>query len=215
MDQKSANAQDLPDEQLVAKILGGEKDYFEWIIRRYNQRLFRIGMSVLNNDALAEEAMQATYINAYEHLGSFENRSSLGTWITRIMVNECLAEKRRQERARKAVGQLNINQSTMTTPANILVNRELGAILENAVTALPEKYRLVFVLREIEKLSVRETASALSIEEPNVKTRLNRAKTILRDNLNGYMQEQVFHFHLTRCDRIVGKVLGELGIGVA
>jgi RNA polymerase sigma factor (sigma-70 family) len=100
----------------------------------------------------------------------------------------------------------------MTTPANILANRELGAILENAVTALPEKYRLVFVLREIEKLSIRDTALTLDIEEPNVKTRLNRAKTILRDNLNGYMREQVYPFHLTRCNQIVAGVFSRLGI---
>jgi RNA polymerase sigma factor (sigma-70 family) len=212
MDHTIIQAQDLPDDELVAKILAGQKHYFEWIIRRYNQRLFRIGMSILNNDAQAEEAMQASYISAYEHLGKFEKRSSLSTWITRIMVNECLSEKKKQEKMKAIMAGMNTNPTTMTTPANILANRELAAILENAVTALPEKYRLVFVLREIEKLSIRDTALTLDIEEPNVKTRLNRAKTILRNNLNGYMQEQVYPFHLTRCNQIVAGVFSRLGI---
>jgi RNA polymerase sigma-70 factor (ECF subfamily) len=90
------------------------------------------------------------------------------------------------------------------------VTKELGAVLENAVAQLPEKYRLVFILREIEEMSVRETSEALSIEEPNVKVRLNRAKTMLRSSLNGYMKDHVYPFHLSRCDRIVGRVLDYL-----
>ncbi|MCW3127773.1 MAG: polymerase sigma factor, sigma-70 family [Bacteroidetes bacterium] len=98
----------------------------------------------------------------------------------------------------------------MSTPAQELVNKELNAVLEKAVAQLPEKYRLVFVMREIEEMSVKETSEALSLEEPNVKVRLNRAKVMLRDNLNGYMKDQVYGFHLTRCDRIVNAVLSRL-----
>jgi RNA polymerase sigma factor (sigma-70 family) len=104
------------------------------------------------------------------------------------------------------------NFVTMNTAVNELANKELSGALQQAVAKLPEKYRLVFVLREIEDLSVRETSAALNIEESNVKIRLNRAKTMLRENLNCYMKDYVYSFHLTKCDRIVNNVLNRLGI---
>jgi RNA polymerase sigma-70 factor (ECF subfamily) len=201
----------VPDQELIARIQGGEKRLFEVLIRKYNQRLYRIGMSILENDMETEDAMQAAYINAYEHLSGFEQRSSFGTWLTRIMINQCLEQKRRKKQAPVNFEQTD-NVINMTTPFNELVNKELSHVLENAITQLPEKYRLVFVLREIEDMSVRETSATLQIEESNVKVRLNRAKTMLRENLNSYMKDRVYSFHLTRCDRIVTNVLNHLGI---
>jgi RNA polymerase sigma factor (sigma-70 family) len=227
MDLTILPTEQIPDALLIGKILSGEKKLFELIIRRYNQRLYRIGMSILNDDAEVEEAMQVAYISAYEHLGQFENRSSFNTWITRILLNECLAQKKRRRRfSTERVtaegeaagrdpfekGQSSQNSINMKTPANVLVNKELKAVLEEAVAQLPEKYRLVFVLREIEEMSVKETAGTLNIEEPNVKVRLNRAKTMLKDHLQGYMKDQVYNFHLTRCDRMVETVFGKLGL---
>ncbi len=201
----------VPDQELIARIQGGEKRLFEVLIRKYNQRLYRIGMSILANDMETEDAMQAAYINAYEHLSGFEQRSSFGTWLTRIMINQCLEQKRKKKQAPVIFEQTD-NVISMTTPLNELVNKELSHVLENAITQLPEKYRLVFVLREIEDMSVRETSATLQIEESNVKVRLNRAKTMLRENLNGYMKDRVYSFHLTRCDRIVNHVMNHLGI---
>ena len=201
----------VPDQELIARIQGGEKRLFEVLIRKYNQRLYRIGMSILANDIETEDAMQAAYINAYEHLSGFEQRSSFGTWLTRIMINQCLEQKRKKKQAPVNFEQTD-NVISMTTPLNELVNKELSHVLENAITQLPEKYRLVFVLREIEDMSVRETSATLQIEESNVKVRLNRAKTMLRENLNGYMKDRVYSFHLTRCDRIVNHVMNRLGI---
>jgi RNA polymerase sigma factor (sigma-70 family) len=201
----------VPDQELIARIQGGEKRLFEVLIRKYNQRLYRIGMSILENDMETEDAMQAAYINAYEHLSGFEQRSSFGTWLTRIMINQCLEQKRKKKQAPVNFEQTD-NVISMTTPFNELVNKELSHVLENAITQLPEKYRLVFVLREIEDMSVRETSATLQIEESNVKVRLNRAKTMLRENLNGYMKDRVYSFHLTRCDRMVNHVLNHLGI---
>jgi len=100
----------------------------------------------------------------------------------------------------------------MDTPAHTLMNKELATALENAIADLPEKYRLVFVLREVEDLSVKETADVLMLEESNIKVRLNRAKTMLRENLSGYVKKSVYAFHLTRCDRIVGRVFNKLQI---
>jgi RNA polymerase sigma-70 factor (ECF subfamily) len=201
----------VPDQELIERIQGGEKRFFEVLIRKYNQRLYRIGMSILANDMETEDAMQAAYINAYEHLSGFEQRSSFGTWLTRIMINQCLEQKRKKKQAPVNFEQTD-NVISMTTPLNELVNKELSHVLENAITQLPEKYRLVFVLREIEDMSVRETSATLQIEESNVKVRLNRAKTMLRENLNGYMKDRVYSFHLTRCDRIVNHVMNHLGI---
>ena len=98
----------------------------------------------------------------------------------------------------------------MTTPASVLANKELSTVLENSIARLPEKYRLVFVLREIEEMSVRQTSETLNIEESNVKARLSRAKTMLRENLSGFMRENVYSFHLLRCDRIVSNVLSRI-----
>jgi RNA polymerase sigma-70 factor (ECF subfamily) len=201
----------LPDEELVQRILAGEQRLFELLIRKYNQRLYRIGMSILENESEAEDAMQTAYINAYQHLSRFEQRASFGTWLTRIMLNQCYEQKRRSKPILTNFEQTD-NFVNMKTPANELANKELSNVLEQAIAQLPEKYRLVFVLREIEDLSVRETSAALNIEEPNVKVRLNRAKTMLRNHLNSYIKDQVYSFHLTRCDRIVSNVFRHVGV---
>lgn len=207
--QPNAILNQTPDEDLVKMISAGQKQLFEVIIRRYNQRLFRIGMSVLGNDAEAEEAMQAAYINAYEHLSQFEFRSAFGTWLTRIMLNQCYKARRDHLRA-SPIPQDSENLINMKTPENIMASKELSEVLENAIGALPEKYRLIFVLREVEALSVKETAEIAGIQSANVKVRLNRAKTMLRDSLHSYIKDSVYPFHLSRCDRIVSHVMDRI-----
>jgi RNA polymerase sigma factor (sigma-70 family) len=201
----------IPDAELVKRVLEGEKRVFEVIIRRYNQRLYRIGMSILNSNMEVEDAMQTAYINAYEHLAQFEHRSSFITWLTRIMLNQCYEQKRKSQLLVANAEQAH-NITNMKTPVNILVNKELSGALENAIVRLPEKYRLVFMLREMNDLSVKETAEALNIEEANVKVRLNRAKSMLREHLNSYMKDHVYSFHLTRCDIVTNHVLAYLKI---
>jgi RNA polymerase sigma-70 factor (ECF subfamily) len=210
MDRIIAQTEHVPDELIIKKILGGEKNFFELIIRRYNQRMFRIGMSVLNNDAEAEDAMQTAYIKAYEHLHKFENRSSFSTWLTRIMLNECLAQKKKRQRFSNETEVQPENSTIMATPDHILMNKELNGILENAFSKLPDKYRLVFILREIEEMSVKETGELLEIEETNVKVRMNRAKSMLRENLKEYIKDHVYTFHLLRCDRMVNHVMSHI-----
>lgn len=201
----------IPDTELISRIIEGEKKLFEVIIRRYNQRLYRIGMSLLNNEVETEDAMQTAYIRAYENLSHFEHRSAFTTWLTRIMLNQCYEQKRKQAQRANAIKETD-NYINMKTPANILANKELSVALEAAIEELPEKYRLVFVLREIEGMSVHETSEVLDIEEPNVKVRLNRAKSMLRGNLLSYFQEQVYHFNLVKCDRVVDYVMKYLNI---
>ncbi|WP_341840455.1 sigma-70 family RNA polymerase sigma factor [Chitinophaga caseinilytica] len=201
----------IEDAPIIERILAGEKRLFELLVRKYNQRLYRIGMSVLDDEAEAQDAMQTAYIKAYEHLSGFENRSQFSTWLTRIMLNQCLEQKRKA--GYRLTGMEHpLNPIHMKTPANELANKELNAILERAIAQLPEKYRLVFMLREIEDLSVRETAETLTIGETNVKVRLNRAKTMLRRSLEGYMKDHVYTFHLSKCDTVVFHVMQQLGI---
>jgi RNA polymerase sigma-70 factor (ECF subfamily) len=122
------------------------------------------------------------------------------------MLNQCLEQKRKNTLAKSRV-EAPQTLLHMQTPDHELGNKELTRLLEAAVGQLPEKYRLVFVLREVEELSVKETSEVLSIEPANVKTRLNRAKSMLRGQLQGYMKDHVYSFHLSRCDRVVSAVL--------
>ena len=202
----------LNDEEIIARILHGEKDLYSMIVRRYNQRLYRVGMSIINDDTEVEDAMQVAYINAYENLGKFAFRSSFPTWLTRILINECLLRLRKRK---KSISMNDENMENVVrqdneprTPVTATINSELRSILNDAIRRLPEKYRSVFVMREIENMNIAETKECLDISEVNVKVRLNRAKVMLRDILSAqYSKDDILHFHLSRCDRMVEKVM--------
>jgi RNA polymerase sigma-70 factor (ECF subfamily) len=206
-----------PDDELITKILQGEKNLYAIIVRRYNQRLYKVGISILNDETEVEDAMQVAYINAYEHLCKFAFKASFSTWLTRILINECLL------RLKKRGNTITMNDDNMEnelpyrqtgetqTPATKVLNSELKTILDDAIRKLPEIYRTVFVMREIENMNVAETQECLSISEVNVKVRLNRAKAMLRDLLsNYYRKEDILHFHLSRCERMVDKVMSQI-----
>lgn len=200
--------QTLSDEEIVERVINGEKFLYENLIRKYNSRLFRIAMSIINDDMEAEDIMQTAYINAYLQLASFGKRSSFGTWLTRILINESLLHKKRKQRFTDILAQKQAVEYHHETPLNHLMNKELKDILENAILTLPEKYRLVFVMREIEEMSTSETMEVLNIGESNVKIRLNRAKEMLRNELSSqFRSKELFGFHLTRCDRVVNFVM--------
>lgn len=207
--QEPIQLREISDETLIINVLSGDKPAFEYLIRRYNQRLFRIGMSMLGNESDVEDAMQSAYINAWLNLGRFRGESAFGTWLTRIMLNQCL-EQQRKNRLMKSTILQSDNAMNTRTPGSELANKELSSLLENAMSRLPEKYRLVFVLREVEDLSVKATSEVLEIGVSNVKTRLNRAKAMLREDLKGYMKENVYAFDLKRCDRIVAGVFAAI-----
>jgi RNA polymerase sigma-70 factor (ECF subfamily) len=203
----------LSDNEVIKRVLLGEKDLYAIIIRRHNQRLYRVGMAIINNDAEVEDAMQVTYINAWENLGKFKFLSSFSTWLTRIMVNECLRIKKRKHFLEMKEEVINWSQQNMKQPNAVskLVNDELKKAMERAIQDLPEKYRAVFILRELEEMSVAETKECLAITEVNVKVRLNRAKSMLRNSLSGiYKSTDVFEFHLSRCDRMVDNVMKQI-----
>src|SRR6187401_1665502 len=205
-------SESLNDDEIIARILNGEKDLYSIIVRRYNQRLYRVGISMINDDAEVEDAMQVAYINAYENLGKFAFRSTFPTWLTRIFINECLLRLRKRKKS------ISMNDENMEnvmrqdkvpqTPVTTTVNSELRSILNDAIRQLPETYRTVFVMREIEKMNIAETKECLNISEVNVKVRLNRAKAMLRDILSvQYTKDDILQFHLSRCDRMVDVVM--------
>jgi len=207
------------EEEIIKKIVAGEKKLYEIIIRKYNTRLYRIGMSIVNDDDEVEDIMQNAYIKAYENLIKFEGKSSFGTWLVRILINESLLQLKKkkrfvsmedQENNKTIVSRLN-GLSEKETPSTSLINKELAKALENSLSELPEKYRMVFVMREMEDMSIAETMSLLEISEANVKVRLNRAKQMLRSKLDGfYKSDQLLQFQLLRCNKMVENVLSRI-----
>jgi RNA polymerase sigma-70 factor (ECF subfamily) len=200
----------LPDSEIISRVLAGERDHYALLIKKYNSRLYRVCMSILGEDAEAEDAMQVSYIRAFENLEKFESRSSFSTWLTRILINECLLRLKKKKRTSFMRDKLENNDSVTSTvtPLNRLLQSEMKQVLENAIAGLPEKYRVVFVMREIEDMNVAETRECLGLSEANVKVRLNRAKALLRNSLSAlYNKEDILSFHLTRCDRVTRNVM--------
>ncbi|MBA4056864.1 MAG: RNA polymerase subunit sigma-24 [Marivirga sp.] len=201
----------LTDEEIVARIINGEKHLYELLIRKYNRRLYRISRSIINEDEEVEDIMQTAYLNAYTNLKAFKNKSMFSTWLTKILINESLLHKRR----RIKLDQILIEKHELNyhdeTPLTGLMNSELKIILEKSIAVLPEKYRLVFVMREIEEMSTNETMETLNLTESNVKVRLTRAKEMLRDALSShYRFSGIYDFHLTRCDKITNQVMAQI-----
>ncbi len=211
----------LTDEEVAARVLTGEKELYEIIMRRYNQRLFRICRTYVDDADDAEDVVQQAYINAYEHLADFQGRAQFSTWLTRIMINEAMRRRKLRQRSiplapvvagqAEHVGQLHIQMSNEDTPEEALMHDELKNVIERTIDELPQKYRSVFVMREIEEMSVAETSDSLGISTANVKVRLNRAKEMLRHRIGKvYRDARVYHFELVRCDRIVAHVLSHV-----
>jgi RNA polymerase sigma-70 factor (ECF subfamily) len=204
----------LTDEDIVDRILAGERALFEVLMRRHNQRLYRAVRSVLR-DGEAEDAMQQAYLSAFAHLDQFQRASSFSTWLVRIALNEALTRVRKQRRM-IAVGdpdQLEgIEADTMAIERRAEA-RELVQLLEGVVDELPETYRTVFLLREVEGMSTAEAAGCLDLTESALKVRLHRAKALIKEALADRVGEtamQAFRFDATRCDRVVKAVLDQL-----
>lgn len=208
----------LSDEDVVARVLAGETALFEIIMRRHNQRLFRTARGILKSDAEAEDALQQAYLSAYAHLGQFAGEAKLSTWLTRIVLNEAMLRSRRRIRLAE-VDIAGEGEETMSSsgrgdsPEDQTAHRELTGLLEAAIDELPEIYRIVVMLREVQELSTAETAACLDLTEDAVKVRLHRAKTLLRETMAARMEAkapEAFAFMGARCDRIVAGVLAAL-----
>ena len=211
-----SKTREIPDSDVITRILQGEKDLYALLVRRYNARLYRVGMSILNDDVETEDAMQVAYIKAYENLSKFSFSSAFATWLTRILINECFLRLKKRKDSINQKGNIMAHELQHQNTADAsekVMNAELRKILEQAILELPEKYRAVFVMREIEDMNVAETKACLDISAINVKVRLNRAKALLRKTLNEfYKKEDVFNFHLSRCDKMVQQVLYKIGV---
>lgn len=203
----------LSDEEIVVRILGGETALFELLMRRYNQRLYRITRAIVRNDGEAEDVVQDAYVRAFEHLDQFAGRARFSTWLTRIAVHEASARVRRRGR------QIDIEESMPTLasaaagPEQRAADHELAQAIEAAVEALPRVYSSVFILREVEGLSTAETAACLDINAETVKTRLHRARALLRNHIAariGVAARETYQFAGARCDRTVAAVMARI-----
>ena len=211
----------ISDDDVVSRVRAGETGLYEMLMRRYNQRLFRVIRSVVMNDDEAEDVLQEAWVRAYEHLDQFAGRASFSTWVTRIAFHEALARTRKNRRwtplenpEGEIMAEAERRQTTAETPEMQAERSQLGRMLQAAVDGLPETYRSVFVLREVEQLSTTETAECLELSEEAVKTRLHRSRALLRRDLEsrlGPAISEAYAFLGARCDRIVMRVLERIG----
>ena len=213
----------LDDAEVIRRVKEGEPALYEIVMRRYNQRLYRVVRSILGNAADVEDVVQEAWVRAYRALDRFEGRSSFATWLTKIAVHEALARARRSIRlvplpdgGEDDAGPLPALRSSAPDPEQDAARHELLRLVEEAVDQLPDSFREVFVLREVEQLSQAETAECLGVKEETVKTRLHRARARIESHLlarTGQALRTAFAFGHSRCDRIVDSVLARIARG--
>ena len=213
----------LLDEEVVARVRDGETALYEILMRRYNQRLFRIARAILRDDDEAEDVMQDAYVRAYSSLHQFAGKAKFSTWLAKIAVHEAFSRLRK----RKRVQEISVTpdrqdrsieevKSSDPGPEQQALQQETASLLEIAVDSLPDLYRTVFVLRNIENLSTAETAACMDVTEETVKVRLLRARRMIREDLYlraGATNAQAFQFMGARCDRIVNRVFRAVAAG--
>jgi RNA polymerase sigma-70 factor, ECF subfamily len=209
----------LTDEQVVSHILAGQTALFEILMRRYNERLYRVARAIVRDDGEAEDVMQQAYVNAYAHLRQFAGNARFSTWLTRIAINEALARATKRGKYEPLDDDFSNVERFMAErrspdPERQVFTGELRVLLEWAIDELPDGAREVFVLREVEGLSTAEAAAALAVSEDVIKTRLSRAKASLRRAVaerTGAAAPEVFRFYRPRCDRLVARVMSIIG----
>ncbi|MCL6266161.1 RNA polymerase sigma factor [Flagellimonas myxillae] len=211
----------ISDADIVERVLAGERELYEILIRRNNQKLFRVIRSYLQMDVEVQDIMQNTYLKAFEKLYQFKHGSQFSTWLIRIGINEVLARIREKDKIRS----LDSNPSSAITkrlveipdtgqmnPEKRVIRQEAKQLLEDAIDSLDIKYRTVYMLREIEGMSIKEVSSCLSVTPSNVKVRLHRAKLMLKERLYELTggKEDVFGFGFGRCDRLSDLVMDQV-----
>lgn len=209
--------QKYTDLELVQKVLAGDRSLFEVVIRRNNPFLYRLGRSYNYNHEDTQDLMQDTFVNAYTNLATFQNRSSFKTWMLKIMLNNCYKKQKKWSFGHVKAGEIDekstpmfSNQKNTDTEKSIL-NKELSSVIESALAQIPLDYRVVFTLRESNGLKGAEVAEILAISEDNVKTRLSRAKTMLRKEIEKfYSKEDIYQFNLIYCDGMVNRVMDKI-----
>jgi RNA polymerase sigma-70 factor (ECF subfamily) len=224
--QRATASQTLPvdatDAELVRRALDRDELAVRAIIKANNRRLYRLARGILRNDGEAEDVVQETYVRAFTHLKDFRGDSSLSTWLSRIAMNEALGRLRRQ---RPSVDLDSLPQGALEAqiiqfplaasddPEKSMAQREIQHVVEHAIDELPEAFRLVFITRVIEGMNVEETAEILGLKPETVKSRLHRARTMLRDIVEkkiGPVVMEAFPFAGKRCERLTDAVLKRL-----
>ena len=204
----------VTDEEIIELVLAGRTELFEVLMRRYNQRLFRTVRSVIANDEQAEDVMQDAYLRAFANLAQFEGRARFSTWLIKIAVHESFSRLRKQRRNQPLPegDGFDTLRAAEPGPEQQALELEVRRILERCIDRLPQRYRTVFILREIEGLATAETADCLELSHEAVKTRLHRARAMLRAELQQLAGDglQAFRFLGARCDRIVTRTLTAL-----
>jgi RNA polymerase sigma-70 factor (ECF subfamily) len=212
------------DEVLVRAAQDGDGRAFRAILTKYNRRLYRIARGILRNDTDAEDAVQEAYVNAFTHLATFRGDSSLSTWLSRIVMNEALGRLRTRrpmaefvevETPSQAAEIIQFPNTVRTDPERTMAQRELLRLVERVTDELPDAYRTVFVTRVIEGMSVEDTAELLGIRIETVKTRLHRARKLVREHLDreiGPVMLDAFPFAGKRCERMTENVMQRLGL---
>lgn len=215
MKSRSVHAPSLSDEEVIARVTTGDTPLFEILMRRYNQRVYRAVRSILGSDDSVEDVMQEGYLRAFAALGTYSGSGAFGAWLTRIAVNEAI--RARKERSRwfdqDPTSDWSGDGAGLIAHESPEKDVSLRSLLADAIDELPDGQRAVFVLRQVEQLSVQETADSLDISTANVKTSYHRARRRLREavekRLGGELND-VFAFDGARCDRIVGSVLSRI-----
>jgi RNA polymerase sigma factor (sigma-70 family) len=216
IDQKSLQ---LSDSVVVRRVVEGEKELFEILLRRYNQKLFRVIRSYLKDADEVQDAMQNAYLKAYDKLYQFNGDASFSTWLIRIGINEALLRLKQIKKGKGIVMNAADDQSEMLNKIpdremnaeKIIMHQEATQLLEKAIDDLPEKYRTVYMLKEIEGMSNEEISNCLGLTDANVKVRVHRAKSLLKEGLYRITSPpQVFEFGNSRCDAVVKFVINSI-----
>ncbi|HEY2780791.1 MAG TPA: RNA polymerase sigma factor [Steroidobacteraceae bacterium] len=212
----------IQDRSMASGIAAGDVAAFENMMRHYNRRLYRLARATLRDRTEAEDALQDAYISAYRSMGSFRGEASLGTWLSRLVLNECFARLRRTARRENVVPMVSASRHAESaqmivdegdSPDGAAARVQIRELLEHKVDELPDSYRAVFVLRSVEELSVDETAETLGIPEETVRSRHFRAKNLLRESLARELdlaEPGLFEFGGDHCDRVVAVVLAKI-----
>ena len=206
---------DIPDTEAVRGVIAGNRDMFEVIVRRYNTQLYRIGMAYLRDHAQSEDAMQNTYLKAFLNLRRFHGNSAFATWLTRIMINECLMILRSKKRFIMETIDDNESRSEIedfALPAAEVVSRhDIKTILEQTIQLLPRVHRAVYLMRDVQQLSTAETAKCLGMSAANVKVSLHRAREGMKaELLKSAAGVELFEYTARHCDPMTARVMARV-----
>lgn len=205
----------LPEKEVIQRVLSGEKELYEILMRRNNQKLFRVIRGYLSEQNEIEDVMQDTYLLAYEKLWQYRQDAQFSTWLIRIGINRALATINKNKKLQTAdvsvVPTKELQDHKLPGPEHKMMQKEAKEILERSIDNLDEKYRSIYIMREVEEMPIAEIAECMELSVSNVKVRLHRAKAMIKENLYqlSYTNE-LFEFGFTKCDRLVERVLSRI-----